>query len=101
MASKEPRHDMPVQDAKVRVTNFNEVALGYSAETAIAEAQRCLHCAKPRCVEGCPVHVDIPDFIAALAEGDFAESAKRQKTHTSLPAICGLVCPQENQCEGK
>lgn len=101
MSSKEPRHDMPVQDAKVRVTNFNEVALGYSAETAIAEAQRCLHCAKPRCVEGCPVHVDIPDFIAALAEGDFAESAKRLKTHTSLPAICGRVCPQENQCEGK
>lgn len=101
MASKEPRHDMPVQDAKVRVTNFNEVALGYSAETAIAEAQRCLHCAKPRCVEGCPVHVDIPDFIAALAEGDFAESAKRLKTHTGLPAICGRVCPQENQCEGK
>lgn len=101
MASKEPRHDMPVQDAKVRVTNFNEVALGYSAETAIAEAQRCLHCAKPRCVEGCPVHVDIPDFIAALAESDFAESAKRLKTHTSLPAICGRVCPQENQCEGK
>lgn len=101
MASKEPRHDMPVQDAKVRVTNFNEVALGYSAETAIAEAQRCLHCAKPRCVEGCPVHVDIPDFIAALAEGDFDESAKRLKTHTSLPAICGRVCPQENQCEGK
>lgn len=101
MASKEPRHEMPVQDAKVRVTNFNEVALGYSAETAIAEAQRCLHCAKPRCVEGCPVHVDIPDFIAALAEGDFAESAKRLKTHTSLPAICGRVCPQENQCEGK
>lgn len=101
MASKEPRHDMPVQDAKVRVTNFNEVALGYSAETAIAEAQRCLHCAKPRCVEGCPVHVDIPDFIAALAKGDFAESAKRLKTHTSLPAICGRVCPQENQCEGK
>lgn len=101
MASKEPRHDMPVQDAKVRVTNFNEVALGYSAETAIAEAQRCLHCAKPRCVEGCPVHVDIPDFIAALAEGDFAESARRLKTHTSLPAICGRVCPQENQCEGK
>lgn len=101
MASKEPRHDMPVQDAKVRVTNFNEVALGYSAETAIAEAERCLHCAKPRCVEGCPVHVDIPDFIAALAEGDFAESAKRLKTHTSLPAICGRVCPQENQCEGK
>ena len=101
MASKEPRHDMPVQDAKVRVTNFNEVALGYSAETAIAEAQRCLHCVEPRCVEGCPVHVDIPDFIAALAEGDFAESAKRLKTHTSLPAICGRVCPQENQCEGK
>lgn len=101
MASKAPRHEMPVQDAKVRVTNFSEVALGYSAETAIAEAERCLHCAKPRCVEGCPVHVDIPDFIAALAEGDFAESAKRLKKHTSLPAICGRVCPQENQCEGK
>ncbi|MEE0434674.1 MAG: NADPH-dependent glutamate synthase [Peptococcaceae bacterium] len=101
MASKAPRHEMPVQDAKVRVTNFNEVALGYSAETAVAEAERCLHCAKPRCVEGCPVHVDIPDFIEAVAQNDFAEAVRRLKKHTSLPAICGRVCPQENQCEGK
>ena len=100
MASKAPRHEMPVQDAKVRITNFDEVALGYSQETAVEEAKRCLGCAKPRCVEGCPVHVRIPEFIAALAEGDVEEAARRLKRDTSLPAVCGRVCPQENQCEG-
>lgn len=101
MASQASRHEMPVQDAKVRVTNFNEVALGYDEATAIAEAQRCLHCANPRCVEGCPVHIGIPHFIAALAEGNLPEAANRLKQDTSLPAVCGRVCPQENQCEGK
>ncbi|MDO4280588.1 MAG: NADPH-dependent glutamate synthase [Peptococcaceae bacterium] len=101
MASKAPRHEMPVQDPKVRVTNFQEVALGYDEETAIAEAQRCLKCARPRCVEGCPVHVAIPDFIEAVALADLDEAARRLKARTSLPAICGRVCPQENQCEGK
>lgn len=100
MASKAPRHEMPVQDAKVRITNFDEVALGYAQETAVEEAKRCLNCAKPRCVEGCPVHVRIPEFIAALAEGDMKEAARRLKRDTSLPAVCGRVCPQENQCEG-
>ena len=100
MASKAPRHEMPVQDAKERITNFDEVALGYAQETAVEEAKRCLNCAKPRCVEGCPVHVRIPEFIAALAEGDMKEAARRLKRDTSLPAVCGRVCPQENQCEG-
>lgn len=100
MALKVPRHDMPVQDAKERVTNFSEVALGYDLETAMEEAKRCLNCANPRCVGGCPVHVDIPNFIQALAEGDLEESARRLKARTSLPAVCGRVCPQENQCEG-
>lgn len=101
MASKEMRHDMPVQDPKERIHNFTEVALGYDLETAIAEAQRCLQCKKPRCVEGCPVHVTIPEFIQALAVGDLPEAARRLKSKTSLPAVCGRVCPQENQCEGR
>lgn len=100
MTSQAQRHEMPVQDAKIRVTNFKEVALGYDEATAIAEAKRCLHCAKPRCVEGCPVHINIPHFIAALAEGNLPEAAERLKKDTSLPAVCGRVCPQENQCEG-
>ena len=101
MASQAPRHAMPVQDAKDRVNNFNEVALGYDEATAIAEAKRCLHCANPRCVQGCPVHIGIPHFIEALAEGNLPEAAARLKKDTSLPAVCGRVCPQENQCEGK
>ncbi len=100
MASKAPRHAMPTQDAKKRIKNFNEVALGYDLETAIEEAKRCLNCKSPRCVGGCPVSVDIPQFIEALAQGDLAESARRLKNKTSLPAVCGRVCPQENQCEG-
>lgn len=100
MASKAPRHEMPVQDPAERVKNFSEVALGYDLETAIEEAKRCLNCAKPRCVTGCPVSVDIPQFIMAVAEGDMPEAARRLKVKTSLPAVCGRVCPQENQCEG-
>ena len=77
MASQAPRHARPAQDAKDRVNNFNEVALGYDEATAIAEAKRCLHCANPRCVQGCPVHIGIPHIIEALAEGNLPEAAAR------------------------
>ena len=100
MASKAARHAMPTQDAAARIRNFNEVALGYDHETAVAEAQRCLNCKKPRCVTGCPVAVDIPGFIEAVAQDDLSLAAERLKKKTSLPAVCGRVCPQENQCEG-
>lgn len=98
--SKAPRHPMPAQPAEERIHNYKEVALGYSYEDAIEEAKRCLQCKKPRCVAGCPVDVDIPGFIAALADEDLPEAARRLKAKTSLPAVCGRVCPQENQCEG-
>jgi len=101
MASKAPRHEMPCQDPQERIKNFNEVALGYPEETAIAEAERCLQCKKPLCVEGCPVGVDIPEFIKEIAAGNFAEAAKILKRKNSLPAVCGRVCPQETQCESK
>ena len=94
-----PRHPMPSQDPAVRRTNFFEVALGYSLEEAIEEANRCLGCKKPPCVAGCPVGVDIPDFILALREGDLDSSLRILKSKNSLPAICGRVCPQETQCE--
>lgn len=95
-----PRNDMPAQDAKVRAGNFDEVALGYTEETARKEAERCLQCKKPMCVEGCPVGVRIPQFIKALREGDMAKAVEEMKIKNNLPAICGRVCPQENQCEG-
>ncbi|MBN1314315.1 MAG: NADPH-dependent glutamate synthase [Anaerolineales bacterium] len=90
---------MPAQDPAVRRTNFYEVALGYSEEDAIEEANRCLNCKKPTCVIGCPVGVDIPDFIVALRQGDIESSLRILKSKNSLPAICGRVCPQETQCE--
>jgi len=90
---------MPQQDAEVRRSNFDEVALGYDDATAVAEAQRCIQCKKRPCVEGCPVGVDIPAFIQKIAEGDFAQAARILKDKNSLPAICGRVCPQEDQCE--
>ncbi len=93
------KHEMPCQDPKVRSRNFNEVALGYSEETAFAEASRCLNCKKRACVEGCPVEVPIPDFIAKIAEKDFAGAIEVLKEKNALPAICGRVCPQETQCE--
>lgn len=98
-APRPRRVPMPEQDPQVRVTNFNEVPLGYSAEDARTEAARCLKCKRPHCVEGCPVQVDIPGFIALVAEGEFAAAARKIKETNCLPAVCGRVCPQESQCE--
>ena len=93
------RVPMPKQDAKVRVKNFNEVALGYSEENAMIEASRCLNCKKAPCVAGCPVDIDIPGFIGMIREGNFIDAIHKIKEKNSLPAICGRVCPQEEQCE--
>ena len=89
------------QDPKVRATNFNEVCLGYNKEEAEAEAQRCLNCKKPFCVQGCPVSINIPGFIAKLKDGDVEGAYNIISESSALPAICGRVCPQETQCEGK
>lgn len=99
MALSLTKHPMPVQDAKVRAHNFDEVALGYDEETAVAEAERCLHCKVPQCRKGCPVSVNIPEFIAKVKERDFDGAVAKIKESNSLPAVCGRVCPQENQCE--
>ena len=96
---KIPRQSMPEQDAKVRSRNFDEVPLGYTKEQAVLEAARCLQCKKPLCVQGCPVDVDIPGFIHLIAEDDFIGSARKLKETNALPAVCGRVCPQEDQCE--
>ncbi len=95
------RIPMPAQDPQVRRHNFDEVALGYDAEMAIAEAKRCLQCKKKPCVSGCPVNIDIPGFIRELRDGHFVAAAQKIKETNSLPAICGRVCPQETQCEEK
>ena len=95
------KNPMPVQDPNVRNKNFNEVALGYTKEQAIDEAKRCLNCKNKPCVSGCPVKIYIPEFIARVAEGKFEEAYEIISRSSSLPAICGRVCPQENQCEGK
>ncbi len=95
------KNEMPVQAPEVRNRNFDEVALGYTAEQAIDEAKRCLGCKTRPCVGGCPVKIYIPDFIAKVAEGDFAGAYDIISKSSSLPAVCGRVCPQENQCEGK
>ena len=89
------------QAAEIRKNNFEEVCLGYNAEEAMAEAKRCLNCKKPQCVTGCPVQINIPAFIQKVAEGDFAEAARIISEDSALPAVCGRVCPQEIQCEGK
>lgn len=89
------------QPAEVRKNNFDEVCLGYNAQEAIAEAKRCLNCKKPQCVTGCPVQINIPAFIHEVAEGNFAEAARIISEDSALPAVCGRVCPQEIQCEGK
>jgi glutamate synthase (NADPH/NADH) small chain len=96
---KIPRQPMREQDPQVRSKNFNEVPLGYTEEEALLEAQRCLHCKKPFCVMGCPVDIDIPGFIRLISEKDFIGAARKIKETNSLPAVCGRVCPQENQCE--
>ena len=93
------RNAMPIQDPQVRVHNFNEVTLGYTEEQALSEATRCRKCKKKPCSSGCPVGVDIPGFIALVKEGDFLGAAKKIKESNNLPAICGRVCPQEEQCE--
>lgn len=95
------KHPMPVQEPDVRITNVEEVALGYTPETAIEEAKRCLNCKHKPCIGGCPVNIHIPDFIAKVAEGDFEGAYRIISLTSSLPAICGRVCPQESQCESK
>ncbi|UFS69288.1 NADPH-dependent glutamate synthase [Geomonas sp. RF6] len=94
-----PRHSMPHQDPRERVGNFDEVALGWDAETAVKEAQRCLLCRKPQCVASCPAEIDIPGFIAETARGNFREASTILRESSALPAVCGRVCPQETQCE--
>ena len=97
------QNKVPMTEAcpEVRNKNFEEVAKGYTAEDAILEAQRCLNCKNRPCVSGCPVNVKIPDFIAKVAEGKFEEAYAIIRSTNALPAVCGRVCPQENQCEGK
>ena len=95
------KNPMPEQDAVLRASNFDEVALGYTAEMAIDEAKRCLNCKNPLCRQGCPVSVRIPEFIAKVAEGDFDAAYEIITSTNSLPAVCGRVCPQEKQCESK
>ena len=93
------KHEMPTQDPKERATNFNEVALGYSLEDAVEEAERCLHCKNSPCVDGCPVHINIPEFIEHIKNKDFEGAYDVISKSSSLPAVCGRVCPQESQCE--
>ncbi len=99
-ANRIPRVPVREQDPKVRAHNFEEVCYGYNKEEAMLEASRCLHCKNPRCVASCPVGVKIPDFIELVAAGDFAGAAAKIAEDSSLPAVCGRVCPQETQCEG-
>lgn len=94
-----PRQKMPEQEPRVRAKNFDEVPLGFSKELAKLEASRCLQCKKPTCIEGCPVSIDIPKFIWLILQEDYHGAAKKLKEMNSLPAVCGRVCPQEDQCE--
>ena len=96
---KAEKTPMPVQEADVRITNFDEVATGYMLEMAMEEAERCLHCKHKPCVNGCPVNVNIPDFIEKVKDGDIEGAYKIISLTSSLPAVCGRVCPQESQCE--
>jgi glutamate synthase (NADPH/NADH) small chain len=91
---------MPEQPPLVRARTFNEVPLGYTAEMAQLEANRCLQCKKPTCITGCPVGVKIPEFIKLIKDGEFVAAARKIKETNALPAVCGRVCPQEIQCEG-
>ena len=101
MAIQIKKHDMPTQAPEIRAHNFDEVAHGYSLEIAVEEAKRCLNCPKRPCVEGCPVNIEIPDFITKIKEGDFEGAYAVITKSSSLPAVCGRVCPQETQCESK
>ncbi len=101
MAIQQKKHEMPTQAPSVRAHNFDEVALGYTEDIAVEEAQRCLNCKNRPCVEGCPVRIDIPDFIAKVKERDFEGAYGVISRNSSLPAVCGRVCPQETQCESK
>jgi glutamate synthase (NADPH/NADH) small chain len=94
-----PRQKKPEQDARLRIRNFSEVSYGYDTTLAKLEASRCLQCKKPDCVAGCPVEVDIPGFIKLIADGEFARAAQLIRTKNALPAVCGRVCPQDDQCE--
>jgi len=94
-----PRHPMPHQDPAERIRNFDEVALGWDADVAMEEAERCLRCKNPQCVTNCPAEIDIPGFIGKIAEGEFLEAARILRSSSALPAVCGRVCPQETQCE--
>ena len=93
------KNPMPAQDPNVRNKNFEEVTLGYTKEMALDEAQRCLHCKNHPCIQGCPVMIHIPEFIAEGAKGDFEAAYQIISQTSSLPAVCGRVCPQESQCE--
>lgn len=101
MAINPKKHEMPSQDPKVRAHNFNEVTLGYTMQIAVEEAQRCLNCKNSPCVSGCPVNISIPEFIARIKESDFEGAYQVISKSSSLPAVCGRVCPQESQCESK
>lgn len=96
---KVPRQKMPEQEPRVRARNFNEVPFGYKPEQAQLESSRCLQCKKPKCIEGCPVEIDIPAFVKLISEGNYSGAARKLKERNSLPAVCGRVCPQEDQCE--
>jgi glutamate synthase (NADPH/NADH) small chain len=96
-----PRQPMPEQDPEDRVNNFDEVPYGFTAELATLEAERCILCKNAKCVDACPVNIDIPGFVALIQQGKFLEAARRIKQDNALPAVCGRVCPQEEQCEGK
>ena len=100
MANKIPRVPVREQDPNIRRTNFEEVSYGYNSEEAMLEATRCLNCKKPKCVTACPVSINIPAFIQEIAKGHFVDAAKVIAADSSLPAVCGRVCPQESQCEG-
>ena len=89
------------QDPLVRAKNFDEVCLGYTEEEAIKEADRCFNCKNPRCVRGCPVSINIPAFIEEVKKGNFEKAYEIISESSALPAVCGRVCPQESQCEGK
>ena len=96
---KIPRQKMPEQEPEVRAKNFSEVPFGYTPELAQLEAERCLQCKKPKCIAGCPVEIDIPAFVQLISDGDFIGAARKLKERNTLPAVCGRVCPQVDQCE--